>query len=181
MPAPFEGVDETGILPQTGFPKQIKLFMLDTRYDAGDPKTGGERLFRPEKWIETMSAIRAHDGLSIVCTGRPLTEPSGLWHEQSWLNFAELPAFLQLCREKKNIIVLSGDIHKNLKLVHDNTYEFYSSAAAQTGEENFGLLDLDADVIRASLYKKTSAGKRARRHIEEIIPTADIGTARFGV
>jgi len=54
-----------------------------------------------------------------------------------------------------NVIMVCGDLHRNVGPIrHPGLLEVITSGAAQDGDENFGLLDLQGPQATVRLYEK---------------------------
>lgn len=144
------GATEKGI--QTSFDRDnVRFIMLDGRSYREDPNMAPDadlHGFAQREWLRQQ--ITAWDGLVVIGSGSVLTGSGESWSD--YLDYAWL-----LGTADKRVVVLSGDIHKNvLPTRHSGSVvEVTSSGAARPGlggaRGNFGVLEIGVD-ISATLY-----------------------------
>lgn len=143
----------------------VRVILLDNRYhrdcpSAPDPVIMDEA---QQKWLEGL--IAGNQELTLLCSGSTLADA------ESWSNYPRsYKQLLDVVRNKK-VLFLSGDIHVNKFVVHDNPgngagqqyplFEAISSGLAVKGykpikwlgaQENFGLIEITPDRLRIDLY-----------------------------
>lgn len=144
------GAKEQGI--QSSFDRgDVRFVMLDGRSYREDPNLAPDadlHGYAQREWLREQ--IVDWDGLVVIGSGSVLTgsgESWGEYRDYRWL----------LDTAKKRVVVLSGDIHKNvLPTRHSGSvYEVTSSGAARPGlggaRGNFGVLEVGEE-ISATLY-----------------------------
>lgn len=144
------GVDE--VLSWPG----VKVFLPDQRMHAQSSKADApRRMQRPAEWAQVVAGLQAHtQGWSVVVSGRPYSVRQKL-RADYWQMYEEARELKAVAAQAGNVIIFCGDLHRNVQPIqHPGLLEVITSGAAQDGDENFGLLDLQGDQATVRLYEK---------------------------
>lgn len=144
------GVDE--VLSWPG----VKVFLPDQRMHAHSSKADApRRMQRPADWAQVVSGLQAHSGgWSVLVSGRPYSV-SQKGRPDFWQMYEEAADLRAVAAQAGNVVIFCGDLHRNVKPIqHPGLLEVITSGAAQDGDENFGLLDLQSDQADVRLYEK---------------------------
>lgn len=153
--ASLTGAAERGIQYNFDVGK-LRFIMLDGRSFREDPNIAPDASmlgYEQREWLAGLLEEWKGKGLSIVCSGSVMSGSGESWDQ--YLDYSWL-----IKQQVDNLIVLSGDIHKNvLPVKHQtNIFEVTSSGAARRGlggslkhvggaRMNFGILTVGEDVV----------------------------------
>lgn len=151
----------------------VRFVMLDTRYyrapmaaDANSSLLGNEQ----QQWLQ--ERIESWGGVSLLCSSTTLLQKEG------WNKYQDLDWLKQ--RNLSRSLFLTGDIHDKELLSHPElggVIEATASGAARpltriggidnilggifhSNTEIYGILDIEADSVSITLYKKNKAGEQ---------------------
>lgn len=144
------GVDE--VLSWPG----VQVFLPDQRMHAHSSKADAPRwMQRPADWALLAAGLQANvNGWSVVVSGRPYSVRQKL-RPDYWPMYEEAAQLQTVAAQAGNVIMVCGDLHRNVKPVqHPGMLEVITSGAAQDGDENFGLLELQGLQATVRLYEK---------------------------
>ncbi len=144
------GVDE--VLSWPG----VRVFLPDQRMHAHSSKADApRRMQRPADWSQVMAGLQANtDGWSVLLSGRPYSVRQKL-RPDYWQLYEEAAGLKAAAAQAGNVIIVCGDLHRNVEPIrHPGMLEVITSGAAQDGDENFGLLDLQGTLATVRLYEK---------------------------
>lgn len=123
-------------------------------------------LLGPAQRAQVAASIQAHpQALHLLASGTTLA---------GWKRYARDLSWLHQLASQQRMLVLSGDIHRNeVDAFHTGgwpLHEVTSSGAAVRDaviagamQQNFGLLEIDADVVQARLFRKGAQQKALAR------------------
>jgi phosphodiesterase/alkaline phosphatase D-like protein len=145
--------------------EHARVIFLDNRYYADPPKTPGAKMLGDKQFEFLEEKLNHDEKYTIICAGLTLT-----YGRDNWAEFKdEYARFCELVKDRKNVIFLAGDIHKNkfappsLSDPRRPCYEIVSSGLALhylglpfkfDEVHNWGLLELDEDEIVVNLFSK---------------------------
>lgn len=144
------GVDE--VLSWPG----VKVFLPDQRMHAHSSKADApRRMQRPSDWAQVVAGLQASTGgWSVLVSGRPYSVKQKL-RADYWQMYEEAAELKAVAAQAGNVILFCGDLHRNVKPIqHPGLLEVITSGAAQDGDENFGLLELQGAQATVRLYEK---------------------------
>lgn len=144
------GVDE--VLSWPG----VQIFLPDQRMHAHSSKADApRRLQRPADWSQLVAGLQAgSSGWSVLVSGRPYSVRQKL-RADYWQMYEEAAELKAVAAQAGNVILFCGDLHRNVKPIqHPGLLEVITSGAAQDGDENFGLLELQGAQAAVRLYEK---------------------------
>lgn len=144
------GVDE--VLSWPG----VQVFLPDQRMHAHSSKADApRRMQRPADWAQLVAGLQASTGgWSVLVSGRPYSVKQKL-REDYWQMYEEAAELKAVAAQAGNVILFCGDLHRNVKPIqHPGLLEVITSGAAQDGDENFGLLELQGLQASVRLYEK---------------------------
>ena len=147
------GVDE--VLSWPG----VRVFLPDQRMHAHSSKADApRRMQRPADWAQVMAGLQGHtEGWSVLVSGRPYSVRQKL-RPDYWQMYEEAASLKAAAAQAGNVIIFCGDLHRNVDPIrHPGMLEVITSGAAQDGDENFGLLDLQGPQAVVRLYEKGRA------------------------
>ncbi len=162
LPLEAQGIQEAFDLDNGA----IRVVMLDTRYHRDCVLyLDAPRIMEPAQMDWLRLQLNGPQDLTLICSGSTLTAG------ECWKDYRESLEELKQAVAGKKVLVLSGDIHQNAfrthKNPHDKTrplFEATASGLAIEGmkpflwlgdQENYGLLEIDAQRLRIRLYRKS--------------------------
>ncbi|MGE0330849.1 MAG: hypothetical protein AB7P37_09145 [Ramlibacter sp.] len=158
------GVDE--VLSWPG----VRVFLPDQRMHAHSSKADAPRwMQRPADWAQVVAGLQAHTaGWSVLVSGRPYSVKQQL-REDYWQMYEEAAELKAVAAQLGNVIMVCGDLHRNVDPIrHPGLLEVITSGAAQDGDENFGLLDLQGSQATVRLYEKGRADPRYQASVTRV-------------
>ena len=147
----------------------IHFVMLDVRYYREDPDDAGSSPIGATQLAWLKDELNKPSKFKILCSGTGLTKLKGFHESLDEFKGFYQRDFLPLLKQVDKLIVLSGDIHRNLIRQHDGFPEFVSSAVGRGGSKvfspkirnNYGILEFKDRVIDVSLKGRKSRDRHS--------------------
>lgn len=132
-----------------------RFIMLDVRYYR-EPAAKKATILgsRQEAWLERQ--LDHGRQYTVIGSGSCLTKGSERWSR--YTRYYE--RFCVMARERGHVLFVSGDIHKTRFVEHDGFYEVISSGVGRGKRDNYGVVDLQDDVVRVKLRGNRSKDNR---------------------
>jgi hypothetical protein len=148
----------------------VKFVLLDCRSwrEPRDTVPGKAEDVLGTEQLEWLREQLRHDRkYTIVCSSLAFYRHPGMRHER-WEQYPAARAeLLRLLAGRRGMLMLSGDIHRNSALDHENLIELVSSGVSRKHQwwfwrvlRNYALLDLDAQGATVSFYERDPSIKK---------------------
>lgn len=150
----------------------IRVIMLDVRFyrETADPKRPAATLLgrRQEQWL--WRQLDHGKKYTVIGAGSTL---GGTEKAETWQSYTEFYArFLDRIARVRNVMVVSGDIHRNKFTDHGGFFEVTSSGVGRPERKkkprgapmnNYGIIDFGADAVDVALHGRLRRDKIRRR------------------
>ena len=148
----------------------VKFVLLDCRSwrEPPDRAPGKAEDVLGTEQLEWLRAQLQHDKkYTIVCSSLTFYKHPGMAHER-WDQYPAARAqLLRLLAGRNGVLMLSGDIHRNGAMDHDNLIELVSSGVSRKHQwwfwrvlRNYAVLDLDAEGAMVWFYENDPSNNR---------------------
>ncbi|WP_089727168.1 alkaline phosphatase D family protein [Candidatus Thiosymbion oneisti] len=150
----------------------IKFIMLDVRYYRTKASNESPTILGAIQEVWLTQQLDHNKKFTVVCSGSCLTKGGERLDKYG----EKYDSMVKLFKDRGNVIVLSGDIHKNRFIgTHDGFFEVISSAVARNrgglsrkSNNNYGIIEFTDDVINVNL--------KGRKRKDNINKSIDVNT-----